>query len=224
MGTRIPAPARRKLTREVRREQIIDATLAELALRGYARVTLADIARRAGMSQALVNFHFATKDRLLADTLLFLDAEYRENWQRACAEAEPHAAAQIEALIRADFREPIYTRERLAAWCAFWGETRSRPLYQEICGANHDLYNLNLQNLCASLLAGGGYPGDPGRVARAIRTLVEGIWLDILTMRSPYGVDEALGTVYTCLAAFFPAHFSATGRIPLRVPAKRSRQ
>lgn len=195
-----PKPPR-KLSRAARREQLIEATIAVLAIKGYARVTMSDVASQAGLSHGLVNFHFQSKDLLLAETLTYLADEYVQNWQKALAEAAADPAAQLDALIRADFTPELCTPQRLAAWCAFWGEAQSRPLYQEKCGANNAEYVTRLESLCAALL---GPEGKPERVARAIRVASEGLWMDLVTQAEPYSVDEALQTLLACAAAFFP--------------------
>ena len=41
--------------------------------------------------------------------------------------------------------------------------------------------------------------------------LPEGIWLDMMTMQSPITREEGMRTVFACLAAFFPKHFTAEG-------------
>lgn len=198
-----PKPPR-KLSREARREQLIEATIAVLAIKGYARVTMSDVANQAGLSHGLVNFHFQSKDLLLAETLTYLADEYVQNWQAALAAAAPDPAAQLDALIRADFRPELCTPQRLAAWCAFWGEAQSRPLYQEKCGSNNAEYVTKLESLCAALL---GPAGNAERVARAIRVASEGLWMDLVTQAEPYGVDEALQTLLAVAAAFFPRVF-----------------
>lgn len=52
----------RKLSREARRKQLMDATIEVVAARGYARTTLTEVAGRAGLSHGLANFHFKTKE------------------------------------------------------------------------------------------------------------------------------------------------------------------
>jgi len=199
-----PKPPR-KLSREARREQLIEATIEVLAIKGYARVTMSDVANQAGLSHGLVNFHFQSKDLLLAETLTYLADEYVQNWQTALAAAPHEPAAQLDALIRADFRPELCTPQRLAAWCAFWGEAQSRPLYQEKCGSNNAEYVTKLENLCAALL---GPTGNAERVARAIRVASEGLWMDLVTQAEPYSVDEALETLLAVAAAFFPKAFT----------------
>ncbi|MEZ5911892.1 MAG: TetR/AcrR family transcriptional regulator [Paracoccaceae bacterium] len=207
------APKRvpRKQSREARRQQLIEATIAVLAERGYARTTLTEVARHAGLSHGLVIFHFQSKERLLEETLLFLSEEYRENWAAALAAAPDAPAAQLDALLRADFMPPICAPDRLAAWCGFWGEAQSRPMYQDKCSVNDDDYNAVIEGICARLVRDGGYAADPVLAARVLRVTVEGVWQDMMTMTEPYSADEGLRTVMACAQAFFPDHFTLAG-------------
>ena len=199
------------MSREARRAQLIESTIETLAARGYARTTLTEVAKAAGLSHGLVLFHFETKEKLLAETLNFLAEEYRENWQTALGQVGNDPADQLNALIEADFNPAICTPSRLAAWCSFWGEAQCRPLYQERCGANDALYNGTMEGICADLIATGGYAGDPVRLARIIRATIEGVWLDLMTMTSPYEAEEGLATARACAALCFPRHFGPWG-------------
>lgn len=207
--TRVP----RTMSREARRQQLIDSTIETLAARGYSRTTLTDVARAAGLSHGLVLFHFETKEKLLAETLNYLAEEYRRNWQEALAEAGEDPAEQLDALIEADFNPAICTPSRLAAWCSFWGEAQSRPFYQEACGEKDDAYNLQLESICQRLSDAGRYNRNARHIARVIRVTIEGTWLDLMTMVAPYSREEALTTVRTCVALCFPDHFTSTGLI-----------
>lgn len=206
-----PEAPPRKLPKDERRVQLIEATISVLAAKGFARTTMSEVARAAGLSHGLVNFHFQSKDNLLLETLLYLAEEYQQNWTEALAASGPDAAEQIAALLRADFNPRICTPERLPAWCTFWGEAQSRPIYQQRCGANDDAYIAIFEGLCARMNAEHGYSGDPTRVARILRVAVEGVWLDMMTMTQPYSHAEALATVMTAAAAFFPRHFDGNG-------------
>lgn len=197
----------RTMSREARRAQIIEATIRTLAARGFARTTLTEVARTAGLSHGLVLFHFDSKEGLLAETLSALAQEYRENWLQALAGAGPSARQQLLALIEADFSPAVCTPDRQAAWCAFWGEAQSRPMYQEACGEKDEDYNRALETICARLVAEGGYPGDPVRLAQILRVTIEGTWLDLMTLANPYDVAEAHATALTCAAQLFPKHF-----------------
>ncbi|MGE0022695.1 MAG: TetR/AcrR family transcriptional regulator [Hyphomicrobium sp.] len=203
----------RKANRQVRRKQLIEATISVLAERGQTGLKLQDVAEAAGLSYGLVNFHFETKDKLLAETLSYMAAEYQANWQEMVAAAGDEPAKQLNALIQADFHEKIFTRPRVLAWSTFWGEAQSRPHYQEQCGAKDTAYIRVMEGICARVLAEGGQSLSAERAARVLRVTIEGVWLDFITMDQPYSRREALRTVYTCAMVLFPKHFDDKGLI-----------
>lgn len=213
MTGQIPAApsVRRKLSREERRWQLIEATIKTLAAEGYAKITLSEVARMAGLSYGLVNFHFESKENLLAETLDYLSDEYRANWQKFLADAKPEPVSQIAAMLRADFNPDIVTSDRLSAWVSFWGEAQNRPLYQAHCGANDQAYNSTLEHLCEEMNRVHGYTRDPKKVARALRVLTEGLWLELITMVGDYELTAALETVWASASAFYPGHFGPNG-------------
>lgn len=202
-------PLARKIGRDQRRQQLIDATMHVLARKGYAQTTLSDVAAEAGVSHGLVNFHFESKEKLLTTVLLFLSEEYRNNWQSALAGAGAKPIEKLKAMLSADFNAEICTAERLACWCSFWGEVQSRPLYQQECAANDDRYIQHLENICGGLIAEGQYALDAVTVARVLRFTSEGLWNDMLSMNQPYSRGQALNTLFACAAQFFPKHFSS---------------
>jgi len=201
------ATSPRTQSRDARRARMIEATIDSLADKGYSRTTLTDVAARAGTSHGLVLFHFGSKENLLAATLDFLTEEYRQNWQSALAVAGTAPEEQIRALIKADFNEAICTPSRLSAWCAFWGESQSRPLYQAHSAANDDAYNENLVHLCGQMNDLYGFSQDPERSGRLIRFMIEGVWLDLITLAKPYSVAEAYETVLHGARALYPGKF-----------------
>lgn len=209
--TATPSRTPRTLSRDERRTQLIEATLATIAECGYSRTTLTEVARRAGLSHGLVLFHFETKEKLLAETLDYLSEEYRQNWQGALAASGPSPEQRLAALIEADFNPEICRPSRLYSWCAFWGESQGRPLYQARCGANDERYNRILEGICTEMNSLYGYTVDPVRAARLIRITIEGTWLEMMTVADPYDEQEAKLTVWTCASSLYPRHFGAGG-------------
>ena len=70
-----------------------------------------------------------------------------------------------------------------------------------------------LEAICAALIAETGAARDPTRVARILRLTIEGTWLDLITMTTPYSRDEALATAYDCASVFFPDRFDSGGML-----------
>lgn len=208
-----PPPIRtpRTLSREERRKQLFEATLATIAECGFSRTTLTEVARRAGLSHGLVLFHFETKEKLLAETLDYLSDEYKNNWTQSLAAAGPAPEQRLAALIDADFSPQVCQPSRVASWVAYWGENQSRPLYLSHCGANDELYIRTLEGICAEMNARHGYGVEAARAARLIRITIEGTWLELMTLLNPYDQTEAKRTVWTCVGLLYPRHFGAEG-------------
>jgi TetR/AcrR family transcriptional regulator len=57
-------PGRRGRTSKVSRERILDASIVEFAKHGYEGATTASVARRIGVTQPLIHYHFGSKEAL----------------------------------------------------------------------------------------------------------------------------------------------------------------
>jgi TetR/AcrR family transcriptional repressor of bet genes len=197
----------RKASRELRRQQLIEATIDSLARRGYSETTMADVADGAGLSRGIVNFHFESKEKLLVATLQYMAEEYSAHWRAALDKAGNDPARQLHALVAADFDRAICNKRKLAAWCAFWGEAKSRPTYQALCGARDEAYQRFIIELCATLKKEGGYDFDPVRTALALSAMLEGLWLRLLMGTENVTRETAFSAATEFLAAVFPKHF-----------------
>ncbi len=198
----------RKASKEVRRQQLIEATIDSLAKRGYSETTMADVADGAGLSRGIVNFHFESKDKLLVATLKYMADEYSAHWRSAYRKAGEDPARQLGLLVAADFDRSICNKRKLAAWSAFWGEAKSRPTYQALCGARDEAYQNVFVEICARLKAEAGYDFDAYATAVGLCAMLEGLWLRL--MMSTEGVNRESAHEVACeyLAAVFPKHFS----------------
>jgi TetR/AcrR family transcriptional repressor of bet genes len=208
-----PAPLSRAEGKQRSRQKLITATLNSIAKRGFADTTLARVAKGAGLSRGIVNFHFRTKDALFLEALKFMSREYREHWARALDQAGPTAAERLEAVLMADFEPPTSNRNRIAAWFAFYGEAKSSPTYMTACMDVDQVAYEAIVEFCRTIIEEGGYSDlDPVRVAEGLYAMSEGLWLDILI--SPHNSSSELSkqTVSTYLRALFPKHFPIVKR------------
>ena len=203
----------RKASKETRRQQLIEATIDSLAKRGYSDTTLADVADGAGLSRGIVNFHFESKENLLIATLQFMSEEYGDHWNAALEKAGPDLAARLWALVHADFDRKICTKRKLAAWCAFWGEAKSRPTYQALCGARDVKYQDAVIALCTGLKAEGDYAYEPEPMALSLCAMLEGLWLRLM-MGDGTTREKALEAAIAFVATTFPKHLTLQGPQP----------
>lgn len=72
-------PNSRQRQREQSRRQILTAAAQVFARSGFEAASLADIARRAGVKKALVQYHFSTKEQLWKDAAAFTWAQRNEH-------------------------------------------------------------------------------------------------------------------------------------------------
>ncbi|MET7281055.1 TetR/AcrR family transcriptional regulator [Kribbella sp. NPDC005582] len=85
-----------------RRDQIVAATIAVLAERGFAATSYDAICAAAGLSsKRLISYHFKTKDELLAEVLHRVTADAAE-LMRPAIEAADGPAAKLAAYIRSN--------------------------------------------------------------------------------------------------------------------------
>ena len=194
----------RKSQREFRQQQLIEATMECIDKLGISQTTLARIAERAGLSQGNVVFHFHSKEALLDETLKFLNDEYLSNWQSALAGAEPDPMSQLCAMIRASFAPRICNRKKISVWYAFWGESRSRPKYMRVCGANDRAFSDKLLSLSEALAEQPGVRLSPATAALSIEGMIDGLWQNYLLGPPGLKRDETIQTVFELLDTIYP--------------------
>jgi TetR/AcrR family transcriptional repressor of bet genes len=208
-----PEKRGRKASKEVRQLQLIEATIDSLAKRGYSDTTMADVADGARLSRGIVNFHFESKEKLLVATLQHMYDEYAAHWRSALEKAGDDPASRLQALVAADFDRSICNKRKLAAWCAFWGEAKSRPTYQALSGARDKAYQGTIVELCSLLKRDAGYGYDPEAIALALSAMLEGLWLRLMMGTEDVSRETALNGANAFLASAFPKHYPREGTL-----------
>lgn len=202
------ARKKRTASKEERQQQLIQATIKSVAGFGLSDTTMAVVAREAGLSQGIINLHFQSKDRLLVETLSYIAEEYRVAWEKALHNAGDDPAEKLAALVAVDFKPQVCDRNRLAVWFAFWGESKSRPVYRKICAARDAAYRKELIQVCGELISRGEYDGPPAEtVAACLSAMSSGCWLYLLTNPRSMSRDRALQICMSYLETTFPRHF-----------------
>ncbi|MBU0726799.1 MAG: TetR family transcriptional regulator C-terminal domain-containing protein [Alphaproteobacteria bacterium] len=200
----------RAVAKEATRLKLIEATIDSIARSGFADTTLAKVSEGAGLSRGIVNFHFTSKDALLVETLTYLADEYTGFWRAAIEQAGTDPAAQLTAIIEAEFHPTVCNRKKIAVWYAFWGEARSRPTYLEVCERQDTEHLQTIRGICRALVDQGGYPEvDAEDAANGLMALTDGLWLDQLLTPDHFDREAARRVCRLFLAGVFPRHFTA---------------
>lgn len=195
--------------KDIRRQQIIEATIAVIGRKGYAGTRLADVARQAKVSYGVVGFYFNTKDELLLATLQWLADEYTRVWRDAVARAGPSPAERLRAIIDADFSRKIASEKKIAVWYAFWAEARTRSSYRKLCAQLYNDYHWQVRTLIQEMIDQGGYTDlDAHQVTVALNAMTDGMWLDLQIQPKDFDRELAKKAIEMFLTRLFPTEFT----------------
>lgn len=154
-----------------RRAQIIDAAIATVNQLGFARSSLAQIARRASTSKSVISYHFDGKEELLEQVVAQVFGEVGDQIV-AAVEEKSGWSDKLAAYIRAELAFMRDHRERLLAATEILISHRSQdgvPMYLQSGDEETELLE--------SIVRGGQLSGEfgPCDVAVAALTIVHAI-------------------------------------------------
>ena len=163
---------------EVRREEILAATIDEIEATGLRALRVADVARRLDLSASLVIYHFATKEALVTEAFAF---------------AGENDLDRARAIVAAD-RPAQEILDDLLAWYLPSGSTRSWTIWMDAWSAalfdeeiRRTLARLDRawQTVFAEVVRAGAETGEftvaPGDIAEAVTKILA--HLDGLSIR-----------------------------------------
>jgi AcrR family transcriptional regulator len=200
---------RRRERGEASVQRIIDATIDLIAEEGLASVTMQRIATHVNSSNALVVFHFRSKENLFRAVLQYLSEQYDALW--ATMVRSPGLSA-VQRLIGAVECAQQFGRQHpkwVSVFVVFASDRKSMQLYHEISLPGDLAYNAESHNLIAEIARDGGYDAvDPDTLSQGLNYLIHGAWFwDHLN--PPDGRSEVLRkTVLMVLHQAFPRHFN----------------
>ena len=154
-----------------RRRSLIDATVDAIHERGYSDVTMAQIAKRAGVSGGLVHHYFGSKDQLLAATMRHLLTELGRAIRESLAKAGT-PRERISAIIAGNFAVDQFQPAVIAAWLAFYVQSRTTE-------SNSRLLRIYAARLASNLTYNLRFflPKDEARrIAEGTASMIDGGW------------------------------------------------
>ena len=119
---------------EARRRQIVETAIQTIATQGFSQTSLAEIARKAGISKGVISYHFAGKEELIEEILRSLLRQPAEFIKERVGRVES-ALDQIRAYVEANFEFMETHRDYYVALVDLWGRR----------GAAGDHYHFNAE-------------------------------------------------------------------------------
>jgi TetR/AcrR family transcriptional repressor of bet genes len=156
----------------LRRKALISAAIDAIHDRGMGRVTMGEIARRAGVSAALAHHYFGGKDQLLLATMRHLLAELGEEVQsRLVAAKTPEA--RISAVIRGNFSACQFRPAVISAWLAFYVQAQTDPEARRLL----HIYTRRLESNLLHALRELTTREHAASIAQTAASLIDGLWI-----------------------------------------------
>ena len=164
----------------LRRDALVRATIAEIGRAGTLDVTVAQIARRAGMSSALAHHYFGGKEQIFLAAMRHILSIYGAEVRGALAAAEG-PEGRVRAVIRASFSEGSFRREVVSAWLHFYVLAQTVPEAGRLLRIYQKRLRSNLLGPLRSLVG-----ARAGEVAERLGAMIDGVYLrEALSGRAP---------------------------------------
>jgi transcriptional repressor BetI len=156
---------------EIRRRQLIEATIASIHEVGLAESSLSRISARAGVSTGIVHHYFEDKAELLESTLRTLGTSLRHAVVRRLNAAKT-PAQRLMAVVDGNIGADQFTPEGVSAWLAFWAQV---PTHPRLARVQNVIISRLHDNLVHPLRRLGRK--DAEEIASVTEALIDGLWL-----------------------------------------------
>jgi AcrR family transcriptional regulator len=191
------------------RDRIIQAACELIAERGIGGARIAQIAEAAGVSTALVHYHFRTREALLAETLDYAfdvasavhlrpAGENGDDDEAGSGSAARRLAAGVEQSL------PPTTdpgRREWQLWAELWLGAARDPSLRPIAAQMYARYRTWIAAAVAEGVAAGEFaPVDPGETADLAMALIDGLGLRVLLGDPSMPLDRARERIGEILA------------------------
>jgi TetR/AcrR family transcriptional regulator, transcriptional repressor of bet genes len=158
---------------QLRRKELIQATLTAIHRAGEAEPTVAAICKFARVSSvSIVNHYFKNKQDLFECTMRELAGDFLGQVALRTQSART-PVERVFAVIDANFSPSQCTAEAVSSWLWFWSRTPSSPVFADIERATHGHVISELTRALSELLP----TAEVHDAAESLMALMYGMWL-----------------------------------------------
>jgi AcrR family transcriptional regulator len=172
------APAQRRLS-------LLKAAFREVAEKGFSRVTLDDIARRAGVSKGVTLYYFDSKEDLFLELFGWLIDSIHERMRDAVAVVSD-PVQKVRALVALIFPSPSKNRAFFRAYVDFCGLASRHESFREVGERFYaGCREIDCGIVGEGIRAGVFLPRDAGEAGSTMRAIFDGLMMQWLTEKDP---------------------------------------
>jgi TetR/AcrR family transcriptional repressor of bet genes len=155
----------------IRKAALVNATIVEIGQKGTLDVTVAQIARRAGMSSALAHHYFGSKEEIFLAAMRHVMAIYAAEVRGGLALADG-CDARLRAILIASFSATNFRRDVVGAWLNFWVLAQTVPAAKRLLGVYYRRLNSNLLHALRPIAG-----ARAAEIAAGLSALIDGLYL-----------------------------------------------
>jgi AcrR family transcriptional regulator len=209
----VTAPAR---TAADARERILEAACDVIAAHGIDDVRIARIAATAGVSPALIHYHFDTRESLLAEALEH-SFELLGNLRTTRADSEGWTAAQrLGWMIDQSLPFPGLGDREWRLWLELWGRAARRPELRAVAARLYQRYDDWIGEVVEDGVESGEFDTPDARATtQRLIAAIDGHGLRVLVDDPAMDAPRARELIVTALARELgaePAAFDPRGK------------
>lgn len=184
---------------DIRRRELVEATLETLQRFGYSGTTVARVGAQAGMSPGIVHHYFKNKAELLESALRYLQGQLGLRVAELLRHAvTPHE--RLRAVIDGNFAPGLFSGDVARVWMAFLGELPFRPENAKLQAIIHRRLRSNVMPALRRLLP----EQEAEEVAFGIQVLIDGLWMQCAIATDGLSSERALAEMDRYLARRVP--------------------
>ncbi|MFJ4466333.1 TetR/AcrR family transcriptional regulator [Streptomyces sp. NPDC089424] len=189
--------ARVRLSVAERREELLRAAVEQIEERGVAAVRIADVASALGVSNALVLYHFSTKEKLVAAAFAYAAEDDLAHLAKLLGRRTT-AQRRLRAAVR--WYAPTGPAKGWRLWIEGWAAALREPALREVTQDLDKRWKAAIAEVIAEGVAAGEFRcPDPMGAALRLTALLDGLAVQITSYagavsraRAQEWVDEAL--------------------------------
>lgn len=169
---------------EIRKPQLVKATMAVIDRVGLHAASIALISKEAGVSTGIINHYFGGKHGLLEETMREILRQHSSTIMQSLARLPKDAYQQrIIAIVDGNFVGFQAENQVAKTWLAFWSYSMHEPQLKRLQRVNEKRLLSHLKIELKAL-----FGADQAEiVAHGIAALIDGIWLR--GTLNPQGID-----------------------------------
>ncbi|TMP08262.1 transcriptional regulator BetI [Pseudoalteromonas sp. S3178] len=163
----------------VRRQQLIDATIESVAMRGLQATTINSISKNAGLSSGIISHYFGGKQGLIEATVRYL----LSNLKKGLIEKVSHntsATQRLMFIVEANFALVQQRSDTTKTWLSFWAQSMHDEELHRLQNVNSKRLQSNLAFSFKQLM-----PIEQAKQAAELSAaMIDGLWLRTVLSKS----------------------------------------